>query len=376
MDLGNELGEQGFRWVLVVHGHGALRHMAALDRAAEYFNDVYGGAMVNLLGLRSFGACFEAGRELLNAEQQREDGFTVHAGAGEHSLILYLRPDLVPATIKRATPVTASSFAELIRLGGAPDWPGYFGSPRLATAARGARAFEACADNVVGTSLKILDGLDHRSLPRYADGGVPDAALKQIIDSSLAHERQVDSKQKEWLLEQAPPSAQGSERQIHANPEAEREVIKAVHAVGRAWAEHDLPTLERLVAADYMHTDFIGRAQSRDEWLAEVRSSDTVQHLEFEDLAARIYGDVAVVTGRIIWRVGNMGIVTIPLRFTQVLTKRNGYWQRAAFQAGIANLPRLLLLVIVVASAGSLSIAWLLRRLRTGLVHRRHGAKV
>ena len=178
-----------------LHGHGAPKHMAALDQAAEYFNDTYGGAMVNLLGLRSFGACFEAGKDLLTAEQQREDGFTVHAGAEEHSLILYLRPALVPAAIRNAAVVTATSAADLGRLTAAPDWPGYFGSPRLASAARGARVFEACAENAVGTGLKILDGFDHRSLPRFADRAVADP----VTENSLAYERQVEAKQKKWL---------------------------------------------------------------------------------------------------------------------------------------------------------------------------------
>jgi creatinine amidohydrolase len=195
MDLATELGEQGFRWIFVLHGHGAPKHMAALHQAAEYFNDTYGGAMVNLLGLRAFGACFEAGKDLLTAEQQREDGFTVHAGAEEHSLILYLRPDLVPAAIRNAAPVTATSPADLGRLGRAPDWPGYFGSPRLASAARGVRVFEACAGNAVGAALKILDGLDHGSLPRYADRVGADPAA----ENSLAYERQVEAKQKNWL---------------------------------------------------------------------------------------------------------------------------------------------------------------------------------
>jgi creatinine amidohydrolase len=194
MDLGTELGEQGFRWIFVLHGHGAPKHMAALDQAAEYFNDTYGGAMVNLLGLRSYGACFEASKDLLTAEQQREDGFTVHAGAEEHSQILYLRPDLVPAAIRNAAPITATSAADMVRLGTGPDWPGYFGSPRLASAAQGARVFAACGDTVVDTGLKILDGLNHRSLPRF-----PVRVADPITDNSLAYERQVDAKQRNWL---------------------------------------------------------------------------------------------------------------------------------------------------------------------------------
>ena len=194
MDLATELGEQGFRWIFLLHGHGAPKHMAALHQAAEYFNDTYVGAMVNLLGLQSFGACFDAGNDFLTAEQQREDGFSVHAGAEEHSLILYLRADLVPAAIRNATPVTATSFADLGRLAAAADWPGYFGSPRLASAARGARVFEACSDNVVDTGLKVLDGLDHRGLPRF-----PVRVADPVTEKSLAYERQVEAKQQNWL---------------------------------------------------------------------------------------------------------------------------------------------------------------------------------
>jgi len=51
MDLATELGEQGFRWVFVVHLHGAPNHNRALDQAGEYFHDSYRGHMVNLTGL-------------------------------------------------------------------------------------------------------------------------------------------------------------------------------------------------------------------------------------------------------------------------------------------------------------------------------------
>ena len=51
MDLAWELGEQGFRWILVVHVHGAPLHIGALDEAGDYFHDTYGGRMVNLWGL-------------------------------------------------------------------------------------------------------------------------------------------------------------------------------------------------------------------------------------------------------------------------------------------------------------------------------------
>jgi hypothetical protein len=82
----------------------------------------------------------------------------------------------------------------MVRLGTGPDWPGYFGSPRLASAARGARVFAAWSDNVVDTGLKILDGHDHWGLPRF-----PVSVADPVTDNSLAYERQVDAKQKNWL---------------------------------------------------------------------------------------------------------------------------------------------------------------------------------
>ena len=51
MDLGSELGEQKFKWVFIVHGHGAPNHNRALDQAGDYFREVYDGRMVNLTGL-------------------------------------------------------------------------------------------------------------------------------------------------------------------------------------------------------------------------------------------------------------------------------------------------------------------------------------
>jgi len=52
MDLANELGAQGFRWVFLVHNHGAPNHHKALNQASDYFHDVYGGTMVHLFGLK------------------------------------------------------------------------------------------------------------------------------------------------------------------------------------------------------------------------------------------------------------------------------------------------------------------------------------
>jgi hypothetical protein len=51
MDLGTDLGEQGFRWIFIVNSHRSPSHNRVLNQAGDYFHDVYGGHMVNLEGL-------------------------------------------------------------------------------------------------------------------------------------------------------------------------------------------------------------------------------------------------------------------------------------------------------------------------------------
>ena len=51
MDLVSELGDQGFRWIMVVHVHGAPLHIRAIDDAGDFFHDTYGWRMINLWDL-------------------------------------------------------------------------------------------------------------------------------------------------------------------------------------------------------------------------------------------------------------------------------------------------------------------------------------
>jgi creatinine amidohydrolase/Fe(II)-dependent formamide hydrolase-like protein len=92
MDLATEFGEQGFRWIFVVHGHGGPQNRV-LDEAGDYFRDTYGGHMVHLMGLRPAKMAWDS---VIQAEvpstARVEDGFTVHAGLAEHSAIMAAPP--------------------------------------------------------------------------------------------------------------------------------------------------------------------------------------------------------------------------------------------------------------------------------------------
>lgn len=205
MDLATELGEQGFKWVLVVHGHGSPSHNRALDDACDFFRAMYGGQMVHLFGLMEVVACCDAGRRTATPQVLKEDGFTVHAGAGEHSALMFLRPDLVPGTVRLAPTFAGSSFADLVKKARRPDWPGYFGAPSQASAGRGRAQYEQQSAFIKGFALRVLDGHDPRSGPRLADEMLKDPAIAKVIEDARAREAEQEARQQQWLKSRAKP---------------------------------------------------------------------------------------------------------------------------------------------------------------------------
>lgn len=190
MDLGDELGQQGFRWIFLVHGHGAPNHNRMLDQAGDYFHDTYGGRMVHLCGLVPVATAIDA---------LREDGLGIHGGAWETSAILFLRPGLVPASLKEAEVQSGADWSALVGIARAASWPGYLGSPRIATAAHGATVVRALADTAVAYAVRILDGMDPRGIPRLGDVARESPENVAIDDDALRHESQMLRKQEEWL---------------------------------------------------------------------------------------------------------------------------------------------------------------------------------
>ena len=205
MDLASEFGEQGFRWIFVVHGHGGPSHNRVLDEAGDFFRDSYGGRMVHLLGLLPDTLAADAVvRATVPDAARAEDGFTVHAGMVEHSVILALRPDLVPAGVAQAPSITGRDRPDLTRIAARPDWPGYFGAPRHASAELGRRVLEAESGQYVALALRILDGMDDRRLGRRADvSRSPDRAA--VLRAATARDSALERRQRAWLARRGRP---------------------------------------------------------------------------------------------------------------------------------------------------------------------------
>jgi creatinine amidohydrolase len=145
MDLATELGEQDFRSVFIVHGHGAPYHNLMLDQACEYFGDTYGGRMIHLRGLLPTSeqlaklGLTPPSLNLSEAERKEIGGIDEHAGFDETSRLMFLRPDLVSPIYGGLEPRTTNNFAEFFSVARVGKWPGYLSSPRLANASHGAR---------------------------------------------------------------------------------------------------------------------------------------------------------------------------------------------------------------------------------------------
>jgi creatinine amidohydrolase len=203
MDVGTEFGEQGFRWVLIIHAHGSPSHNRALDEAGNFFRDTYGGRMIHLYGLeRDLSPLDSIVASGVSKEALAANGLEVHAGLVEHSWIMTLRPDLVPPSVAQAPSLTGNDLAELRRIASRPDWPGYFGAPRYATPELGRRLVEAETALNVALVMRILDGLvDERQIPRRADRGNRPAAVP-IVEAEVKRDAAVQQQQREWLAKQ------------------------------------------------------------------------------------------------------------------------------------------------------------------------------
>jgi len=121
-----------------------------------------------------------------------------------------------------------------------------------------------------------------------------------------------------------------------------QELDAAARAFGEASGSGDVAALRSLLSPTYTHTDVRGRFQDCDAWLAYAAGRrGEATPITFVDVATRIKGDVAVITGRNDMTGGSIVIgdsrSTISIRFTQVWVRIDGRWLREAFQATIID---------------------------------------
>jgi ketosteroid isomerase-like protein len=124
---------------------------------------------------------------------------------------------------------------------------------------------------------------------------------------------------------------------------AVREIQELETQFGRAVIAGDRAYYDRVLAEDFTHTSHAGVFKTRAQFMAEskfdeqkdLKSGRTrYDAYDVDDLAIRIYGDTAVVTGRTSpkGRTAQGQPITGQYRYLRVWVKRQGKWQAVAFQ--------------------------------------------
>ncbi len=205
-DLGAQIAQNGFKWIFVMNGHGAPTQSIAINEACDFVSEAFGVTMLHLTGLFRADAAIQSSGQKMNAKyfsaaDLASFGMDVHAGVGETSGILAVRPDLVAPGYRTLPSRAGHSLEELHDIATAPGWAGYLSSPARATAAHG-RAVEAWwIDGFTDLILRAVRGenmLVHARVPEAVPAGVA-----PILEKALAAEAAFGARLDRWLVERS-----------------------------------------------------------------------------------------------------------------------------------------------------------------------------
>jgi creatinine amidohydrolase len=203
-DIGGQIAQNGFKWIFVMNGHGGPPHNIAINEACDFVSETFNVTMLHLTALfRADAAIQSQGRRIrekyFSPAEITSFGMDVHAGVGETSAMLALRPDLVDSGYKRLPGRVGHNFGELREIALQPGWQGYLSSPAKANAAYG-RAFEAWwVEDFTDLILRAIRGQNMFKLPRLPEADFGDTAMRAVLGSAIENERAFEQKLADWL---------------------------------------------------------------------------------------------------------------------------------------------------------------------------------
>ena len=121
---------------------------------------------------------------------------------------------------------------------------------------------------------------------------------------------------------------------------------ESLRRLDREWNEaylnRDTAALDRILADDWTAIDGAGLVVSKRQLIERVASGPPpFDWHEFDEFRLRVFGDAAVVTGRLSARGrGEGGEFSFRQRYTRVYVKREGEWRAAATQVTVVHEPR------------------------------------
>ena len=102
-----------------------------------------------------------------------------------------------------------------------------------------------------------------------------------------------------------------------------------------AMLKADVTALDKLLGADLTYTHGDGRVIGKAAFIADFKTGAfKYTTIEPNDMAIRVFGDVAVVTGGAGMHIVNNGVpADIKIRYTDVHVRRGGVWEMVAWEA-------------------------------------------
>jgi creatinine amidohydrolase len=203
-DIGAQIAQNGFMWIFVLNGHGAPTHHMAVNDACDFVSDVFGTTMLNISALFTADPTIQAEGERITARHfsavdVQSFGRDQHAGVGETSGVLAIRPDLVDPAYRSLPNQRVENRTEMIDTASRRGWPGYFSSPAKANAAYGLDVEGWWITGMSNLILEAVRGANLRSRPRWPEQIESDSAYGQILEYALAPERAFDVQFQRWL---------------------------------------------------------------------------------------------------------------------------------------------------------------------------------
>ena len=113
--------------------------------------------------------------------------------------------------------------------------------------------------------------------------------------------------------------------------------------IDREWNEaypnRNIEALNRIIADDWKCIDGTGRVVSKQQLLERVSANPNpfASH-EFDEFDMRIFGDTAIITGRLSGKGRNdTGDFSLEQRYTRVYVRRAGEWRAIATQVTVVS---------------------------------------
>ena len=203
-DLGGQIAQNGFKWIFVMNGHGAPTQSIAINEACDFVSETFRVTMLHLTGLFRADAAIQSRGERItaayfSAAERSSFGMDFHAGVGETSGMLAVRPDLVRATYKTLPSRAGRSLEELREIATAAGWQGYLSSPASATAAHGRAVESWWIDGFTDLILRAVRGEN-----MFVHARVPDTvplAVSASLEKALANEAAFEAALENWLAQ-------------------------------------------------------------------------------------------------------------------------------------------------------------------------------